>query len=46
MTLPVAVDAMGGDNAPGEIIAGAKRAADELGIPSVLVGPPDQVGLH
>ena len=44
MTLPVAVDAMGGDNAPGEIIAGAKRAADELGIPIVLVGPPDQVG--
>lgn len=44
MTLPVAVDAMGGDNAPGEIIAGAKRAADELGIPIVLVGPPDQLG--
>ena len=44
MTLPVAVDAMGGDNAPGEIVAGAKRAADELGIPIVLVGPPDLVG--
>lgn len=44
MTLPVAVDAMGGDNAPGEIVAGAKRAADELGIPVVLVGPPDLVG--
>jgi glycerol-3-phosphate acyltransferase PlsX len=44
VTLPVAVDAMGGDNAPGEIVAGAKRAADELGIPVVLVGPPDLVG--
>ena len=44
MALPVAVDAMGGDNAPGEIVAGAKRAADELGIPIVLVGPPDLVG--
>ena len=42
--LPVAVDAMGGDHAPGEIVAGARRAADELGIPVVLVGPPDQIG--
>src|ERR1035438_4229836 len=39
--LPVAVDAMGGDNAPGEIVAGARRAAEELGIPVVLVGPTD-----
>ena len=42
--LPVAVDAMGGDRAPGEIVAGARQAADELGIPVVLVGPPDQIG--
>jgi glycerol-3-phosphate acyltransferase PlsX len=42
-SLPVAVDAVGGDQAPGEIVAGARRAADE-GIPVVLVGPPDQVG--
>jgi phosphate acyltransferase len=41
--LPVAVDAMGGDRAPGDIVAGARRAAD-LGIPVVLVGPPEQVG--
>jgi len=41
--LPVAVDAMGGDRSPGEIVAGARRAADE-GIPVVLVGPPDLVG--
>jgi glycerol-3-phosphate acyltransferase PlsX len=39
--LPVAVDAMGGDRAPGEIVAGARRAAEELGIPVVLVGPID-----
>ncbi len=43
-TLPVAVDAMGGDKAPGEIIEGARRAADEHGITIVLVGPPEQVG--
>jgi len=40
MTLPVAIDAMGGDKAPGEIIAGARLAADE-GLPVVLVGPDD-----
>ena len=27
--LPVAIDAMGGDKAPAEIVAGARRAADE-----------------
>jgi glycerol-3-phosphate acyltransferase PlsX len=43
-TLPVAVDAMGGDRAPGEIVAGARRAAEEDGIPVILVGPPDRVG--
>lgn len=41
--LPVAVDAMGGDRAPAEIVAGARQAADQ-GIPVVLVGPPEQVG--
>jgi len=41
--LPVAIDAMGGDKAPAEIVAGARRAADE-GIPVLLVGPPDRVG--
>ncbi len=41
MSLPVAVDAMGGDKAPGEIVAGARRAQDELGIPVLLVGPGD-----
>jgi glycerol-3-phosphate acyltransferase PlsX len=41
--LPVAVDAVGGDKAPGEIVAGARQAAD-AGTPVVLVGPPDRVG--
>jgi glycerol-3-phosphate acyltransferase PlsX len=36
--LPIAVDAMGGDRSPGEIVAGAHAAA-ALGIPVVLVGP-------
>ena len=38
--LPVAVDAMGGDKAPAEILAGVRRAVDD-GIPVVLVGPAD-----
>lgn len=42
--LPIVVDAMGGDRAPAEIVAGARRAADELDVPVVLIGPPDQVG--
>ena len=41
--LPVAVDVMGGDNAPDEILAGARRAVAELGIPVVLVGLPEVV---
>ena len=41
--LPVAVDAMGGDKAPGEIVAGAVRARDELGVPVVLVGRPEEL---
>jgi phosphate acyltransferase len=43
-TLPVAVDAMGGDLAPGEIVEGARRASEEHGVGIVLVGPPDLVG--
>jgi len=41
--LPVALDAMGGDKAPAEIVAGARRAADD-GVPVVLVGPPELIG--
>ena len=43
-TLPVAVDAMGGDKAPVEIVEGARRVSSEDGIAVVLVGPPEQVG--
>ncbi|HEY1827846.1 MAG TPA: phosphate acyltransferase PlsX [Acidimicrobiales bacterium] len=43
-TLPVAVDAMGGDKAPGEIIEGCRQAVEDHGIAVVLVGPPEQVG--
>ncbi len=35
---PVAVDAMGGDHAPAEIVRGALRAVTELHIPVTLVG--------
>ena len=38
--LPVAVDALGGDKAPAEIVEGAKQAA-AAGIPVLLVGPAD-----
>ena len=39
----VAVDAMGGDNAPGPEVAGAVMAARELGIPVILVGQQERV---
>ena len=42
--LPVAVDAMGGDHAPDVIVAGARRAVDELGVPVLLVGRPEELG--
>ncbi|PSF38930.1 phosphate acyltransferase PlsX [Aphanothece hegewaldii CCALA 016] len=39
----IAVDAMGGDNAPNEIIAGAIRAAAELDIDILLVGDAQHI---
>jgi glycerol-3-phosphate acyltransferase PlsX len=42
--LPVAVDAMGGDHAPAEIIAGAIEAASTLDVDVVLVGDPAVMG--
>jgi glycerol-3-phosphate acyltransferase PlsX len=42
--LPVAVDAMGGDKAPAEIVAGARQAVEELGVPVLLVGRPEAIG--
>ena len=32
---------MGGDKSPGEIVAGARQAHEELGVPVLLVGPDD-----
>ncbi len=34
---------MGGDRAPGEIVAGARRAAEELGTPVLLFGRPADI---
>jgi phosphate acyltransferase len=42
--LPIALDAMGGDHAPREIVAGATRAARDFAIPVLLVGRPDEIG--
>jgi glycerol-3-phosphate acyltransferase PlsX len=39
----VAIDAMGGDRAPAEIVAGALDAADQLGVEILLVGIEDAV---
>jgi len=44
--LTVAVDAMGGDRGPGEVVAGAVRAADQLGVRVLLVGREDDVAPH
>jgi glycerol-3-phosphate acyltransferase PlsX len=39
----IALDAMGGDHAPAEIVAGALLATRELGIDVALVGPQDVI---
>lgn len=39
----IAIDAMGGDFAPGEIVAGAIRAKAELDVDVALVGDVDQI---
>ncbi|MBL1211309.1 phosphate acyltransferase PlsX [Geminocystis sp. GBBB08] len=39
----IAVDAMGGDNAPEEIVAGAIRAAAELEVDILIVGDSDAI---
>jgi phosphate acyltransferase len=43
MSITVAVDAMGGDLAPGVVIAGSLQAVQRLGVEVVLVGPEDKV---
>jgi glycerol-3-phosphate acyltransferase PlsX len=42
----IALDAMGGDRAPAEIVAGGVRAAAELGVGILLVGVPDAITEH
>ena len=39
----IIIDAMGGDNAPAEIVKGALRARDELGVEICLVGRLEEV---
>ncbi|HEY9610433.1 phosphate acyltransferase PlsX [Allocoleopsis sp.] len=39
----IAIDAMGGDHAPDEIVAGAIRAQAELGVDVLLVGDPQAI---
>lgn len=39
----IAVDAMGGDNAPEEVVAGAVRAAREYDVTVMLVGPVERI---
>jgi glycerol-3-phosphate acyltransferase PlsX len=39
----IAIDAMGGDHAPAEIVAGALRAHEELDADVILVGDPEQI---
>lgn len=41
--LPIAVDVMGADRGPAEIVAGARQAAQDYGIPVVLVGRPEAI---
>jgi phosphate acyltransferase len=41
--LPIAVDAVGGDHAPGEVLVGARVAVETHGIPVLLVGPEEVV---
>jgi len=43
MEMNIALDVMGGDNAPEEIVAGAVDAARAYGVTVSLVGPPDEI---
>jgi glycerol-3-phosphate acyltransferase PlsX len=43
MTQVVALDAMGGDRAPGEIVAGALQAVEDLDVRVLLVGRADEL---
>jgi phosphate acyltransferase len=39
----IAVDGMGGDNAPEQVVLGAAMAAEEYGVEVIVVGLPDRV---
>ncbi len=39
----IIIDAMGGDNAPGEIVKGALRARKELGVSLTMVGKAEEI---
>ena len=41
--MKIIIDAMGGDNAPAEIVKGALRARKELGVEICLVGKIEEV---
>src|SRR3990172_6218215 len=41
--MKIAVDAMGGDHAPGEVVRGAVQASREFHLPIVLVGREDMI---
>jgi phosphate acyltransferase len=41
--LPIAVDVMGADKGPAEIVAGAREAAERFGVPVALVGQADAI---
>ena len=43
MATVIALDALGGDHAPTETVAGAVQAAREFGLRVLLVGPPESV---
>ena len=42
----IAVDAMGGDNAPKVVVQGAIKASDELGIDIILVGDSEAISVE
>jgi phosphate acyltransferase len=42
----IAIDAMGGDRAPAEIVAGALAAVDTCDVDILLVGQPGAIGAH
>jgi len=42
----VALDAMGGDRAPAEIVAGALAAVEQLDVEVLLAGPPEVLARH